>query len=148
MSLLVKIKSAQLQARKDRNTVAANLLTTLIGEAEAIGKNAGNRDTTDLEVVAVIKKFIKNINELVGVLQPGQSDIAIAQANTEKTLLEQYLPTQLSGEELKAVLVMISTELGAHTLRDMGRIMKVLKERYDGQYDGAAASTLIKVVLQ
>lgn len=145
MTVLTDIKAAQLQARKDRNAEAAAVMTTLIGEAVAIGKNDGNRDTTDAEVVALIKKFIKNINELLSVVAEGNP--VWEKAVAERDILSAYLPKQLSADQLKGILESMTNELNAHTLRDMGKIMKVLKERFDGQYDGAAASALIKGML-
>jgi uncharacterized protein len=145
MSLLNSIKSAQLQARKTRDTITINALTTLIGEAEAIGKNDGNRETTDAEVVALIKKFIKNLDEVIRVVTPGFSHDQLARK--EKVILEQFLPTQLTSVELRGILKELTNELNAHTLREMGKIMKVLKERFDGQYDGTVASTLVKEML-
>lgn len=144
MSLLQQIKTAQLTARKARDETASLVLTTLIGEAEAIGKNAGNRPTTDSEVVALVKKFIKNIDETLGLIK--QSDAAVG-LERERAVLSVYLPTQMTSEQLRAVIAQLSEELNAHTQRDMGKVMKALKERYDGQYDGAAASALIKEVL-
>ena len=61
MTLIEQIKAAQLTARKNRDAAAAASLTTLIGEAEMIGKNA-NRVVHDLEVVGILKKFIDNID--------------------------------------------------------------------------------------
>jgi uncharacterized protein YqeY len=144
MSLLQTIKAAQLQARKARDTIASNVLTTLIGEAEAIGKNAGNRETTDAEVVAIAKKFIKNMDETIALIKHPQ---ALADLQRERSIVERYLPKQLTGVELIGILESLINELNAHTLREMGKIMKVLKERYDGQYDGATASALIKGML-
>jgi len=144
MSLLQQIKIAQLKARKERNTIAVNVLTTLVGEAEAIGKNAGNRETTDSEVVALAKKFIKNIDETIGLIK---EPAALNDLLCERLYVEQFLPKQLTTEELRATLEGLTNELNAHTLREMGKVMKVLKERYDGQYDGAAASTMIKGML-
>ena len=146
MSLLQQVKTTQLQARKNRDTASAAILTTLIGEAEAIGKNEGNRTTTDLEVVAMVKKFIKNLDEVVSLTSP--ESIAHQNALDEKKLLTQFLPKQLSQDELSQVLVDLTTELNAHAPKDMGRIMKLLKERFDGQYDGGLASTLIKGILK
>lgn len=145
MSLLQQIKTDQINARKARAPLTAQLLTTLIGEAEMVGKNAGNREVTDIEVVSLIKKFIKNISEVLKVVDVNSE--AWDKATQEQMILEQYLPKQLTADQLRAELVSISTELNAHTLREMGKVMKVLKERFDGQYDGAAASTIIKEVL-
>lgn len=144
MTLLATIKAAQLQARKDRDTIATNVLTTLVGEAGAIGKNAGNRETTDAEVVAIVKKFIKNMDETLALIKEPQ---AVADLQRERSIVAEFLPKQLTSEELRSTLEGLSNELDAHTLREMGKIMKVLKERYDGQYDGALASTLVKQIL-
>lgn len=144
MSLLQQIKTAQLSSRKARDEIATKVLTTLIGEAEAIGKNAGNRPTTDSEVVALVKKFIKNIDETLGLIKHPE---AVAGLQREREIVSAYLPTQMSNEQLRGVIAQLSDELNAHTLRDMGKVMKALKERHDGQYDGAAASALIKEVL-
>jgi uncharacterized protein YqeY len=140
MSLMQRIKTEQLEARKKKDVIKASLLTTLIGEATAIGKNDGNRETTDAEVVAMVKKFLKNIEETMKVADTFQ-------AREEKLILIDLLPTQLSEQELKTTVWLLGTEVGATTSKDMGKIMKVLKERYDGQYDGALASKLIKEML-
>lgn len=145
MSLLQTIKDAQLQARKNRQADAAASLTTLIGEASSIGKNDGNRETTDAEIVTVVKKFIKNINETLAALPP--TDARVQAFSAEKVLYEGFLPTQISNDQLKVIIVQLTDELNAHTIRDMGKVMKALKDRYDGQYDGAAASGLIKAAL-
>jgi uncharacterized protein YqeY len=137
MSLMQRIKTYQLEARKIKDTVAANVLTTLIGEATSVGKNDGNRETTDAEIVAVIKKFVKNIDETLKVTDaPHLRD--------ERSLLMGLLPAQITKEQLLPIIAAIFNEVGATTPKDMGKVMKVLKERFDGQYDGAVASTLIR----
>jgi uncharacterized protein YqeY len=144
MSTLLKIKADQLAARKAKNTVATNVLTTLIGEAVAIGKNE-NRETTDAEIVATVKKFIKNIDEVLKVID--SESTGYHNAVTEKAILADYLPHQLSSLELSSVIGGIIAEIEASGPKDMGRVMKVLKLRYDGQYDGGVASGLIKITL-
>lgn len=135
MSLIEKIKQDQVAARINRNSLAANLLTTLIGEAEMVGKNAGNRASTDAEVVAVIKKFIKNAEETLDALVKARRyDEVVAQ---EIHILKQYLPQQLGEYELKAIAV------GRANMPDF---MKYLKENYAGQYDGKLASTVAREV--
>jgi uncharacterized protein YqeY len=152
MSLLNTLKEAQVAARKSRasetDTVRANLLTTLIGEASAIGKNAGNRESTDAEVVAVAKKFLKNMEETRRLLA-GKPDTAAAllRLDIEQACLSEFLPKQLSTEELRAILQTLAAQSGASSAKDMGRLMKALKDQYDGQYDGKVASQLCKELL-
>ena len=135
MSLIEKIKQDQVAARVRRDGITANLLTTLIGEAEMVGKNAGNRASTDAEVVAVIKKFVKNAEETLAALKKAnQYNEVIA---VEIGILGRYLPQQLGEYELKAIAV------GRANMPDF---MKYLKENYAGQYDGKLASTVAREV--
>lgn len=140
MSLYQKIKSDQLLARKARDGVAIALLTTLMGEAAMPGKNDGNRESTDAEVIATVKKFIKNID--------GLPAAAVTDASkAERVILKGYLPKQLTEAELKEVIATTVALCSVSGPAKMGDIMKVLKETLDGQYDGAMASRLIKEVL-
>lgn len=142
--LMDQIRAAQLEARKTRNATKAGLLTTLIGEAAAIGKNDGNRETSDSEVVAVIKKFIKNIDLTLEAMRGRQLDAAVMTA--EKEILEKFLPSQLSEDQLKAIVVALKKEYDAGP-KDMGKILGTLKMRHGGQYDGKMASDITKTVL-
>ncbi len=135
MSLLNKIKEQQLNSRKNGEKEAAMLLTTLLGEASSVGKNAGNRETTDAETVAVIKKFIKNIDETISALSQHNQDFS--KFSNEKQILEAFLPKQLSEYELNNI---------AKTQKSMPEFMKYLKENFSGQYDGKLASSVAKKV--
>lgn len=145
MSLIQQIKKDQLTARKAKQSYQAIRLTTLIGEAEMIGKNAGNRETTDDEVVVVIKKFIKNNLELINVVDP-TSD-GFADAIKENELLSAYLPTQMSEDEIKTAVQKRIITLDELSPKLMGKIMAWLKENYAGQYDGKLASKVVKELL-
>lgn len=147
MSLIQQIKTAQLNARKQRKTVVASTLTTLIGEAEMVGKNDGNRDVTDQEVIATIKKFIKNLDETIRVAGDYRDGDAVDRAWTEKEALEQFLPNQLSEDELRAAMQSLITQNGLSGPKAMGVLMKELKAGYEGLYDGAVASKLAKELL-
>ena len=135
MTLMEQIKAKQIQARKS-GSIEASLLTTLLGEAAMVGKNAG-RETNDAEVVAVVKKFVKNIDETVTALTSRGQDAATFMA--ERTVLEQFLPIQLSENALIEV---------AKCQPNMPAFMKHLKENFAGKYDGKLASTVAKAVFQ
>lgn len=133
MTLMEQIKTQQIAARKAGDP-KASLLTTLLGEAAMVGKNAG-RETTDAEVVAVVKKFIKNVDETIAALQARNQ--LFTEFAVEREVLEQFLPQQLTEATLAEV---------AKTQPDMPTFMKHLKEKYAGQYDGKLASTVAKKV--
>ena len=137
MSLIEQIRQDQLTSRKNRNVPKTALLTTLLGEVGMVAKNAGRADATDDEVIAMIKKFVKNAQESIQVTLVQAS----AQMNVEKlselryelVILNGYLPKQLSREELAALRV-------EKNPANKGDWMKFLKENYAGLYDGKLAS--------
>lgn len=145
MSLMQRIKADQLAARKNRESGKATLLTTLLGEAQTIGKNDGNRETTDAEVTAVIKKFVKNIGEVLKVAEPA-SDYFL-NATAEKIVLESYLPKQISGQDLQDLIRGLAAEVGAVRKADMGKLMGALKLQHEGIYDGSEASLIVRSIL-
>ena len=140
--LIVKIKQDQLVARKNRDQIESTLLTTLIGEAEMVGKNNGNRDPFDEEVISVVKKFLKGVNETIDILSRSGHDVS--QFEKEREILDSYLPTQLTKEKL---IVMLDSAVVDGTLVEdksfKGAAMKWLKEHYSGQYDGPVAAAAI-----
>lgn len=146
MSLIEQIKKDQVQARIARDAEKASLLTTLIGEAEMIGKNAGNRQSTDAEVITVVKKFINNMRETLSYAVK----IDVETGNRivrEIAVLDQYLPTQMTEDQIKAILESMVATLPDRSPRQMGVLMKQLKEHHEGLYDGALASKIAKTLL-
>ena len=144
--LIDTIKADQLKARKNRHTVTIALLTTFYSDAAMIGKNDGARATTDDEVIALAKKFIKNATEVKDNLD--ESDMRYINAGFEINVLSQYLPTQMSDDELKAIVYNIIMNMKSPTMKDMGIVMKTIKENHSGTYDGKIASKLVKEALK
>lgn len=151
MTLMERIRADQLQARKKHDDVAAGLLTALIGESVMVGKNAGNRESTEEEVTATVQKFLKNARETQRILseqnqprQPTAEYTPLDKLNREIMLLEDYLPQQMTAVELREIVVAIRTE---NPSANMGVIMKHLKDNFAGRYDGKVASQVVKDVL-
>jgi uncharacterized protein len=142
-SLLEQIKSDINLSRKKSKKVRISILSTLYGEAVSIGKNDGNRESTDTEVSKLITKFIKNNNESLAILKKN-----IPKLKFENKLLSRYLPKQLSEGELVAAISCIIGDLGASSPKDMGKVMKELKAQHGGLYDGKSASQIVKEQLQ
>lgn len=145
--IVQKIKSDQLQARKEKNKELASILTALYSEVAIVGKNNGNRETTDEEAVKVIKKFSKGVLESIETLQGSHNwencGGRIEDLQNELDVYEKYLPKQMSENELRtAIEVMVS---GGKN--NIGMIMGTLKKEYAGLYDGAMASKLAKEIL-
>ena len=140
MSLIATIKADQLAARKARNQITSSLLTTLIGEATTVAKNAGRELPSDDEVTAIIRKFLKGNAEVQAHLT---DDADVAVAKTEAAILSGYLPTQLSEDQLREVVKAIVAGGAAN----VGAVMGQLKAKHAGLYDGKMASTIVKELL-
>ena len=141
--LIAKIRADLLNARKEKtDQIKIDLLRTLVGEAEMVGKNAGNRETNDVEVQAIVTKFSKNIKEIfektekVGTQTLSGDKVAVLQY--ELRILADYLPQQVSEEDLTSA-IRTTTCIG------MGPIMKYLTEKFGkGNFDASLARKLIE----
>lgn len=138
--LINQIKQDQINARKAREKTRATILTTLIGEADMIGKNAGNRAPDDAEVLACIRKFIKGMEEV-------KKFEHVETTEEEQRILEEYLPQEMADCDLQDVIHGIVMERG-YGLKDMGKVMTDLRTNYTGLYDGKKAAGFVKMILQ
>ena len=143
--LIEQIRSNFMEARKARNTEKSAFLSTLLSEVERIGKDNGNRQTTDEEAVKVVKKFIKNAEETITVGEKSGKDVSASKREVE--ILNSYLPQQLNVEQLTTIINGIIKTLPEKTPKATGKIMGELKANYNGQYDGKMASDLVKQLL-
>ncbi len=135
MHILEEVKADQLQARKDKNTLIANLLTTLLGEFDANSASEdGVKSISESDMQAIIKKFIKN-NEFSAQYS---DDFQRSQYALENEALIAYLPTQLTDEELTAIIN------GLPSTFSVGQVMSYLKTHHAGLYDGKLASTIVQ----
>jgi uncharacterized protein YqeY len=159
--LLKQIQDAALSARRARDTVRATLLVTVFAEAGRIGKDAGNRESTDDEVLKTLKKFVTGVDETMAQLEQlvinatdVQRDQAVltrdtrsAQLALERSILAKFLPAPTSTEDLMAFIEEKVALLPEKTPKQMGALMKSLKERFGVNYDAALASNLVKAAL-
>ena len=98
----------------------------------------------DTQVMAVLEKMIKQRREAIAQFEAGgRADLAAKEA-TEIALLQTYLPEQLSAAELEALVAAAIAETGAATIKDMGKVMGLVKGRAAGRADMGAVGTLIK----
>lgn len=147
MSTIKKIEKDLACARKEKkNTVS--WLSTLLAEVKAIGKNDGNRETTEEETLKMIQKFRKGVLETEDLLLKkgaAETDAKMQELKAEREVYESYLPKMMSEEELRAAVREIVSSLDNP---NMGAVMKLLKEKYSGKYDGKQASALVKDILR
>ena len=141
MSTLSQIKSDLDIARRERNSELLTLLVTLYSESSMVGKTKRNGESTDEEVLSVIRKFKVGVEEIIKI--KGNTP----ELDFEISLYNQYLPQLLSEAELSVIISDIVNELPDKSPKQMGSVMKTLKDKYLGRYDGNLASQLVKKIL-
>jgi uncharacterized protein YqeY len=98
----------------------------------------------DAQVLAVIDKMVKQRKESIAQFEAGgRADLAAKEA-AEIALLQQYLPTQLSAAEIEALITAAIAKTGAASIKDMGKVMGLLKSELAGRADMGAVSAQIK----
>lgn len=145
-TLLNRIREDSLAARKAREGDKASFLITLLAEASRPGKDDGNRESTDAEVVKVIKKFIDNTEITLKALGATVSD-ARTRAELELAMLRAYQPKQATEAEVRAAVDTIVASLPERSLKQIGAVMGKLQAQFDGNFDKGLASTLVKAAL-
>ena len=144
------IKTALVSAMKsgDKASVATlRLVQASIKNRDIELRTAANKPDDDALVTDVLQKMIKQRRESVEMyVKGGRQELADAES-AEIAVIERFLPAQLSDDEAKAALAAIIAETGATSMKDMGRVMALVKERLGTAIEPARASGLVKGLL-
>ncbi|MEY4869973.1 MAG: hypothetical protein RIS11_1167, partial [Pseudomonadota bacterium] len=101
----------------------------------------------DAVVVEVLQKMVKQRRESIALYEQGGRQELADQEKSELAVIEGFLPAQMSEEETNAAIEAIKAELGASSVKDMGRVMAELKARHAASLDMSKASALVKAAL-
>jgi uncharacterized protein YqeY len=145
-----EIKAAQIAAMKARDTATLNatrLIQAAIKNRDIELRTSSTTPDDDLVVTEVMQKMIKQRRESIDLyVKGGRQELADAEA-AEVAVIERFLPQQMSEADTTLAIDAIATELGATSVKDMGRVMAALKDRHAGQLDMSKASALVKARL-
>lgn len=145
-----EIKSAQVAAMKagEKDRLAAvRLILAKLKDRDIELRTASNVPEDDVIVVEVLQKMAKQRRESIDMFKSGGRDELAAKEQAELDVIDSFLPQQLSEDETKAVIEGIKGEVGAASVKDMGKVMAVLKERHGSVIDMSKASGLVKAAL-
>lgn len=127
-------------AMRSKDKVRLSILRQLHGELKNIEVNE-RRDVTDKDVDDMLKRLIKQTKEtLDGSIKAGNDQERTDTLTEQVAILEGYLPEQVSGEALIALIEKTLADTGASTKKDMGRVMGALTQATGGNFDKAAAA--------
>lgn len=143
MSLNEEIKTDLVSAMKSHDTFKVSVLRMLKSELQLESINL-KKELTDDEIMAVIKRNVKKRKDAIEEFKKYEKTEEIEKNNTEITILESYLPAQLSEEEIENAVVDAINELKPESIKDMGRVMKYLTLKIGTVADMGKVSYLVK----
>lgn len=146
-TLAEALKTA-LKAGDKRRTSTLRLIQAAIQDRDIAHRGSGKDPVSDDEILQILTKMVKQRQESAKAFEEGARLELAAQERDEITIITDFLPKQMEDAAVRDAAQKVIAELGAEGLRDMGRIMNALKERYPGQMDFGKASGIVKELLQ
>lgn len=145
--LQVALKDA-MRAKEAERLSTLRLINAAIKDREIASRGeGGEQEVGDPEILAIMGKMVKQRQESARAYEEGgRLELAEKETN-EIRVIEEFLPRQLSSEEVEAAVKAAIAEAGAASIRDMGRVMAVLKGKYTGQMDFGAVGPKVKDLL-
>ena len=150
MSLRNQIEEKLNQAlkAKDKNTYPTlRLVVSAIKDAEIAGRTKGQKEMSDSDITAILKKMIKQRNESCEVYKKAGRNELLENETKEIEVINAFLPKQLSEEETKIICADVVKSVGASSMKDMGKVMGALKSKHSDTLDFSKVSSIIKELL-
>jgi len=148
MGLREKVGSALKQAMKDKDSArlgTLRLINAAIKDQDIARRGAdGDNGVDDGEILAILGKMVKQRQESVRAYEEGGRLDLAEQERREIEVIGEFLPRRLDEDEVQAAIEDAIAETGATSIRDMGKVMGRLKEKYTGQMDFGAVGPMVK----
>ena len=133
---------------KDKNTYPTlRLVISAIKDAEIAGRTKSKKEMSDSDITAILKKMIKQRNESCEVYKKAGRSELLDNETKEIEVINIFLPKQLSEEETKKICTEVIKSSGASSMKDMGKVMGVLKSKHADTLDFSKVSSIIKELL-
>ncbi|BCR06497.1 aspartyl-tRNA amidotransferase subunit B [Desulfuromonas versatilis] len=140
--LLAAMKEAMKAKESDRLNVI-RLMRTAIKNREIDAR----RELDDQEVIGVLSTLVKQRREAAQVYRDNQRPDLAEKEEAELAIVQEFLPSQLGEEEIRQLIEEAIAETGASSMRDMGKVMKIVSAKTVGRADGRVVSELVKARL-
>lgn len=137
-----ELKQAML-ARDALKTSVLRMLLSAINYYE-IQKGGAGYEATNEDVLSVIQKEVKQRRDSIEQFQKGNRQDLVDKETKELELLKQYLPQQMSEEEVKKLAIEEIRQTGSQSIQNMGKVMKTLMPKLKGKADGGLVSKIVK----
>ena len=141
------IKSAQVQAMKakDKERLGAiRMILAKVKDRDIELRTVSEQPDDDVLVTEVLMKMAKQRRESIQMFNDGGREEKAAEEQAELDVIEDFLPKQMDEAEMQAAIAQVKADVGAESIKDMGKVMAELKTRHAGQMDFGKASGLVK----
>ena len=136
-----------MKARDERRVSTLRMMNAAIKNADIEARGQGKEPLNEADLMALFQKMIKQRQESADLYDKGGRPELAAQEKGEIEIISSYLPQQMSDVEAGVAISALLQELNAETMKDMGRAMAALRERFAGKMDFGKASGLVKAAL-
>lgn len=136
-----------MKAGEKEKVAAIRLIIAALKEKDIEARGAGKGEATDEEVLGLLQKMIKQRQESISIYEANGRPELAAGEKAEVAVISGYLPQQMSEDEVKAAIAAAVAESGAASVKDMGKVIAILRANYAGQMDFGKASGLVKAAL-
>ena len=136
-----------MKAKEERKLSTLRMVNSTIKNADIAARGEGKPPLSDAELLGVLQKMIKQRQEAVELYDKGGRAELAGQEREEIAIISAYLPKQMADDEVKKAIADAIAETGASGMKDMGKVMGALKQRYAGQMDFGKASPIVKGLL-
>lgn len=134
---------AAMKAGDRRRVDTVRMITAALKDRDIEARTSG-KDVTDEDILALLQKMVKSRQESLTIYeQAGREDLA-TQEREEIAIISEFLPKAMEPAEVEAAISAAIAETGASGMKDMGKVVAVLKAKYAGQIDFSKASGLVK----
>ena len=137
-----------IRAKDTRRMSTLRLIQAAIKDRDIANRGAGKDPVSDDDILQILTKMIKQREESAAIYEENARLELAQQERDEISIIRQFLPQQLPEEKVRELCASVISETGAQGLRDMGKCMNVLKQRYPGQMDFSKACGMVKGLLQ
>ena len=151
MSLKQRIEDKLNEALKAKNKDAyptLRLIISAIKDTEIAGRSKGQKDINDSDITAILKKMIKQRNESCEVYKKAGRSELLDKETKEIEVINMFLPKQLNDQETKKICEEVVKSVGASSMKDMGKVMGALKDKYSDTLDFSKVNPIIKELLK
>ena len=137
-----------MKGREKRAVSTVRLILTAVKDRDIATRGKGDADViSDQEILQVLQTMVRQRNESIALYEQGGRLELAKQENEEIGIIETFLPDRLDEAATEEAIRSVVGEIGASNIKDMGRTMAILRERYAGQIDFTKASAAVKVQL-